>query len=151
MITFHVSGMLPRALTKSMFPRIARACSGVRGLGGRRNLEIGIRFASPREIQRLNMTYRGKNCPTDVLSFSSEEGNFPEGRGTGKIRELGDLVVCPAVAIREAKRRLINPKEELVRLIVHGTLHLAGFDHATEKEEAIMFGIQEQIIEKSVV
>jgi len=72
-----------------------------------------------------------------VLSFEAGSGS-----------ELGDLAVCTQVAVREAKRRKIDPAEELVRLLAHGTLHLAGMDHATERDERRIFKMQEAIIEK---
>lgn len=135
MITYSVTGRTPVVLPGTVFRRLARACRDVRGLSGQEM--IGVRFVSAREIQRLNRVYRGKNCPTDVLSFETGSGS-----------ELGDLVICTQVAVREAKRRKIDPAEELVRLLAHGTLHLAGMDHATVKDEQRMFKIQEKIVGK---
>lgn len=134
MITYFVTGRIPSALPASVFRRMSRVSRGIRGLSGKK--AVGVRFVSAKDIQLLNRTYRGKNRPTDVLSFE-----------TGTESELGDLAICPAVAVREAKRRKIDPAEELVRLLVHGTLHLAGVDHATVKDEEKMFRIQEKIVE----
>jgi probable rRNA maturation factor len=79
------------------------------------------------------------NRPTDVLSFSSEDAGY-----------LGDLAICVPYASREAKRRAIPVTEELVRLLVHGTLHLSGYDHATAKQEEVMFRLQERIVESII-
>jgi probable rRNA maturation factor len=62
--------------------------------------------------------------------------------------ELGDIIIAPSVAREGAKRRAIGLTEELVRLIVHGTLHLMGYDHADAKTEERMFSIQEGIVER---
>ena len=62
--------------------------------------------------------------------------------------ELGDIVICPSYATREAKRRAISAREELLRLMIHGVLHLKGYDHATEDEEMVMFRLQEELLER---
>ncbi len=135
MITYSVTGRTPSILPVAVFRRLARACRIVPRLS--RKKIIGVRFVTPREIRRLNRIYRGKDCPTDVLSFDAGSGS-----------ELGDLAICTQVAVREAKRRTINPAEELVRLLAHGTLHLAGMDHATARDERRMVALQESIVEK---
>jgi probable rRNA maturation factor len=71
-------------------------------------------------MRRLNHRYRGHDRPTDVLAFA-----LPAPDGS----LLGDLYVCPAVARAEARERGIPVGEELTRLLVHGTLHLLGYDH----------------------
>lgn len=96
-------------------------------------------FVTPQVIQRLNRLYRGINRPTDVLSFATD--------GTG---ELGDLVISGAIAAREAKRRGIELREELIRLLAHGTLHLLGLDHVTPREKKKMFGLQEKMVHKII-
>jgi probable rRNA maturation factor len=60
---------------------------------------------------------------------------------------LGDIAVCVPYAKREAARRGMTLREELLRLIAHGVLHLSGFDHATAKEEEKMFGLQERVVD----
>jgi probable rRNA maturation factor len=148
MIQYRATGPLPRGVSDALLRRVALACGRVRGLP-KGTAVIGIRFVSRTEIQKLNRIHRRMNKPTDVLSFSSTEGGaFPVGKE--KEREAGDLVICPAYASVEAKRRSMSVVEELVRLIVHGTLHLAGMDHATLKDEEKMFALQERIIENVV-
>ncbi len=110
----------------------------------KRPREVSIAFVSLREMQALNKRYRGKNRPTDVLSF---EGGVPASE-RGSVY-LGDLVLCPAYAAVEAKRRGIELKEELIRLAIHGVLHLLGFDHATKEEELAMFGLQERWLSRA--
>lgn len=98
--------------------------------------ELSIVFTSDKEIQKLNREYRGKNTPTDVLSFP-----LLEGRKRGElITSLGDLVISLDTTKRQAREFGVSPSSELLRLLVHGTLHLVGFDHenVTKKEAARM-------------
>ena len=137
MIAFVASAKLPHALTQPLLGRVGRELG--RRLRLRTKRSIGVRWVSESEMRQLNRTYRQINRPTDVLSFSSDEVGY-----------LGDLAICVPYASREAKRRAIPLTEELVRLLVHGTLHLSGYDHATAKQEEAMFALQEGIIDHVV-
>jgi probable rRNA maturation factor len=88
--------------------------------GERRNALISITFLGRDAMRRLNAEHRGLNRATDVLSFAMAG---PGGR------TVGDVYVCPWVAKREARARRIPVREELIRLVVHGTLHALGSDH----------------------
>lgn len=97
-------------------------------------------FATTKEIQILNKNYRGKNKPTDILSFAPVEKDF-----------LGELVICPEVIRKQAKEHFLTFNEELGYMLLHGVLHLLGFDHEkSKKEEKIMFSIQDKIFEDLV-
>lgn len=144
MIVFTPASTLPRTLVEQDL-QVLGAVLG-RQLRLRGTQEVGVRFVSEKEIQALNKLYRGKNRPTDVLSF--ESGSIPTGQGTMKKMDLGDLVLCPVYAQREARRRKIEAREEYLRLLAHGVLHLCGYDHATEEDELKMFALQERCVEK---
>jgi rRNA maturation RNase YbeY len=144
MITYRVCGALPRILPVSLLPRVARCCASTSGVIPRGTWDIGVRCVSSRAMQELNRRYRGYRRPTDVLSFQADGTPL----GVKEPGELGDLVLCASVAIREARRRMIDPTEEMVRLLVHGTLHLSGYDHVTVREEERMFFLQEGIVER---
>jgi probable rRNA maturation factor len=88
---------------------------------------LGVRLVSRRECAELNGRYRGRQEPTDVLSFPGETG--PEGR------HLGDIVICPAVARAQARRAGHRPEVELKTLLLHGVLHCLGHDHETDDGE----------------
>jgi probable rRNA maturation factor len=88
--------------------------------GERRRAFISVTFLGRESMRRLNARHKGRDAPTDVLSFALRE---PDGRVTG------DLYICPWVAAREAAARGVPLREELVRLVVHGTLHALGRDH----------------------
>jgi len=91
----------------------------------------------------LNRQYRQKDKPTDVLSFSRVEFRPP---GVPLI-DLGDVLICRSVAVRQAKENGLSLKEELVRLTVHGVLHLFGYDHErSSADEKKMFRLQDRIV-----
>ena len=133
MIVFDIVGARPRVLRPADIKKLGHELARVLRL--RETKDIGVRFVTPRTIQALNARYRGIHRPTDVLSFSIPDQT-----------SLGDLVICSSYAREQTKRRKISLREELIRLLAHGTLHLAGFDHATPKTEARMFGLQEQCV-----
>jgi rRNA maturation RNase YbeY len=89
--------------------------------------ELSIVFTNDREMQRLNARYRHKNRPTDVLSFPLEDGR--ELKFCTMPRLLGDVVISVDTALRQARTYGVTLREEIVRLLVHGVLHLLGFDH----------------------
>jgi len=94
---------------------------------GRRaaNGEIAVRVVARPESRRLNARYRGKDKPTNVLSFPVPTGDLPPGLP----RPLGDLVICAAVVRAEALAQGKALKAHWAHLVVHGALHLVGYDH----------------------
>ena len=144
MIVFVPSASLPRPLLEGDLHLLAKTIDhGVRTKGVQC---VGLRFVSEKEIMRLNKIYRGKNHPTDVLSFGSIPVPLPKSASVEQ--GLGDVIICSVYALREAKRRMIPPREEYFRLIVHGVLHLLGYDHTNLEDELKMFQIQEACVEK---
>jgi probable rRNA maturation factor len=86
-------------------------------------------------IQELNRTYRGRNKPTDVLSFSMKEGELLPGNN----RLLGDIVISVETAARRAKDLGCTPAKEVTSLLIHGLLHLLGHDHLDSHDKKKMF------------
>jgi probable rRNA maturation factor len=86
----------------------------------RRRAAISVAFVGPGRIRRLNAAWKGADRPTDVLAFSLPQ----PGGGLA-----GDIYICRAVAQREARARRIGLGRELRRLVIHGTLHVLGWDH----------------------
>jgi probable rRNA maturation factor len=100
--------------------------------------ELTLVFLNPKEAKANNKRFRGKNYATDVLSF---EGMFPES--------LGELIMCPQVLQKQAKEHGLKYQEELGYMILHGILHLLGYDHETGTADAEkMFGIQDEVFAK---
>lgn len=145
MIRFDLLGRkLPAAVSETDLARIGRVVPTVLRVKAKGEASLG--FVGEKEMQKLNTRYMGKKRPTDVLSFpAAKDARFRE---PGAPPYWGDLVVCIPFASREAKRRGIDAREEVARLIVHGLLHLRGFDHRNEKEEFRMFSLQERLVEK---
>ncbi len=98
---------------------------------------LSVAFLSQEAMAELNERYRGVAGPTDVLSFpAGDDGGWPEPEEIYQPAPyLGDVVVCPAVAQANAAGDRIELGEELRRLIVHGVLHLLGYDHETDEGE----------------
>jgi probable rRNA maturation factor len=93
--------------------------------GERRRALISITFLGRDAMRRLNARHKGHDRPTDVLSFAMTD---PAGAA------IGDVYVCPWVAAREARSRGIPLRQELIRLVVHGTLHALGRDHPEDED-----------------
>jgi probable rRNA maturation factor len=103
---------------------------------GRRAGEIGVLLADDATLRSLNHAYRGLDRATDVLSFAYDEG---QSSGSGRLSPVhGDLVVSMDRVHEQARRFRVTPGEELARLVVHGTLHLAGLDHRHAAERRDM-------------
>ena len=102
--------------------------------------DITLRLVDEAESQMLNRDYRGKDYPTNVLSFPADipvELNIPL---------LGDLVICAAVVAREAAEQGKPLKAHWAHLCIHGALHLLGFDHETEEQACKMEALETKLI-----
>lgn len=97
-----------------------------------RDKEVSLSFVNDEAIQQLNSQYRNKNKPTDVLSFSLQEGEF----GNINPHILGDIVISVDTAMADASKNGLSLEQEINFLIIHGLLHLLGYEHEnTTKEE----------------
>lgn len=103
-------------------------------------LEITIRVVDETESQELNSAYRGKDKPTNVLSFPFEQ---PPGLN---LPLLGDLVVCQSVVATEAEQQNKTLTAHWAHMLVHGTLHLLGYDHINDEEAEQMESLEVQIL-----
>jgi probable rRNA maturation factor len=103
-------------------------------------LEVSLVFLKEGEAKRLNWKYRGKDYPTDILSFENEDHE-----------SLGELVFCWNVLQRQAKEHKLPLEQELGYLMIHGLLHLLGHDHEVPGPQAEkMLGLQDEIFEQMV-
>lgn len=104
--------------------------------------ELVVVFVDKAEIKHMNKTYRGKDYTTDVLSFESADPH-----------SVGELVLCLPIIHEQSRRTGLSERGELGYMIVHGVLHLLGYDHQGPSEEAKMFALQDELyrrLEKSV-
>ncbi|NLI43557.1 MAG: rRNA maturation RNase YbeY [Synergistaceae bacterium] len=112
-----------------------------------KSIEVSLTFVEPDEMLELNEQYRGIDEPTDVLSFplwEEEDGRFLLPSKDWDEVALGDILICPRVVIDFARASEKEPEEEIVLIYIHGLLHLLGYDHTTEEQEAIMWKKQEK-------
>ena len=110
--------------------------------------ELSILVVDVEAMTRLNAHWMGESGPTDVLAFPMDEldtARGPDEEEPGPAL-LGDVVLCPAVAVRQARAAGHSMDDELVLLATHGVLHLLGYDHAEPEEEQEMFGQQAKLI-----
>lgn len=102
--------------------------------------ELSLLLSSDDHVQALNKTYRGKDKPTNVLSFPGDEG------GEGLPRHFGDIIIAYDVVMREAEDQKKHPVDHLLHLCVHGCLHLLGYDHIRDEDAEIMENLERQIL-----
>ena len=124
--------------------------------------ELSVIFVDEQAITDLNERFLGGTGPTDVLAFPMDDdvvlgGRQPDqgGRGPGSPSEpgdppvvLGDVVVCPRIASRQASERGHPEADELALLVVHGVLHLLNYDHAEDRESAAMKRREREILDR---
>jgi probable rRNA maturation factor len=96
-----------------------------------KNASATLVFVSDRAMAELNRRWRGKRGTTDVLSFPAAQDKFEKSEGLN----LGDVVISVEQAARQAKENGLTFDDEVAQLILHGLLHLCGYDHATDKGE----------------
>jgi probable rRNA maturation factor len=114
---------------------------------GREEHELSILLTDDAFIHTLNETHRGKDRPTDVLAFPQNEG---EGTPTPMDHGLlGDVVISLDTAQRQAKGRKHELIDEVSFLLAHGILHLLGYDHQTDEDEAIMNAMTSELVESA--
>ena len=108
--------------------------STLRHIDTQSDCEIGIACVDVDESHQLNLEYRGKDKPTNVESFPSD---LPDEMATSLDSfPIGDLVICIPVVLQEARDQSKTPIEHFTHMLVHGTLHLMGYDHETSDEDA---------------
>ncbi|OGN34325.1 MAG: rRNA maturation RNase YbeY [Candidatus Yanofskybacteria bacterium RIFCSPLOWO2_02_FULL_47_9b] len=109
----------------------------------RKQVELGIQLVSSEKMQELNFKHRQKDKPTDVLSFPLNDITLAKY----DILPLGDIFICPDVVVAQAAESKIPVKEEMARLIIHGILHLLGYDHEQSlADDKKMLDLQEEIL-----
>lgn len=112
-------------------------------VGGVPNAEISVRVVDADEMQELNRDYRNKDKVTNVLSFPAGPVT---GMPDGEPLLLGDIVICASVVHDEAAAQAKTDRDHWAHLLVHGALHLLGFDHETDDEAAAMEALETRIL-----
>jgi probable rRNA maturation factor len=138
---------------------LARQVLVARGIKG--DTEVSLLFVDEPAMASLHEQFLGLSGPTDVLSFPIEDEPGPSGRspdlggsGPGSTAEegalilLGDVVICPSVAARNAEEHEVSLDDEIALLVVHGLLHLLGMDHEVEAEAERMEALEQQLLNR---
>lgn len=129
---------VPQAFLRRWVRAVDRAAARKISAKKWRGRSLVIAFVDEREMRGLNRSFRGKDNPTDVLSF---EGDDPTS--------LGELAICPQVISRQAREHGLLVREELGYMVLHGFLHLLGYDHETNERDAKeMFALQDALFEE---
>jgi probable rRNA maturation factor len=113
-------------------------------------VEVGVRLTGDEEMRTLNNTYRGRDAATNVLSFAMADddasGEFGVPQLEGAAQLLGDIVVAYETCASEAEDQAKPLADHLRHMVVHGVLHLLGYDHETDDEAAIMEELERNIL-----
>jgi probable rRNA maturation factor len=122
-------------INKKSFSQVAKKVLS----GENRRTEIlSLAFINKAEMKKLNLKFRKKNKPTDVLSFNLDEKEY-----------LGEIVICPEIVKNNSEKFGVSFKEELLKVFVHGILHLCGYDHEKSiKDAQKMEAKQEEYLSK---
>jgi probable rRNA maturation factor len=108
--------------------------------------ELAVLLVDPDTMEQLHVKWMDEPGPTDVLAFPMDELRPASDDEEPKPGLLGDVVLCPDVARRQAKQAGHSTEDELHLLTTHGILHLLGYDHAEPEEEKEMFDLQRQLL-----
>ena len=118
------------AIAESRFPLLGQ---------GPRTIELSVRLAENEDVRALNAQWRGKDQPTNVLSFPlSDESDLSSASTDGPELMLGDIILARGVCIAEAAEKAVPIDQHAAHLLVHGTLHLLGYDHHDDEGAADM-------------
>jgi probable rRNA maturation factor len=120
----------------------AKAAAVLLAALGHSDSDLSVAFVDDERMRELNRDWRGKDRPTDVLSFSQLEGEDMPGEAV----LLGDVVVSVDTLQRQAREGGWTDEEELVRLLLHGLLHLLGHDHEDEEDAAAMRAEEKRLV-----
>jgi len=124
--------------------RLKRVATGILELLKHDRAELSVALIGNSEMRKLNARYRKKNYPTDVLSFPAAK-DMPAG-----VRLLGDVIISVDKAKQQAKERSRKLDDEMVTLLIHGVLHLLGYDHERSVKDARIMGRLEKKIYKKL-
>lgn len=139
MIHIETNPSLPTSLAPELLERAALAVLAHQATDG----DLAIVLTDDAQLRELNRDYLGIDAPTDVLSFPASETDPETGR-----RYLGDILVSVPRAEEQARAASHALEAEAQLLVVHGTLHLLGYDHAGEAEKALMWKAQAEVLER---
>jgi probable rRNA maturation factor len=126
----EVNNLTKFKIDKKIFSTVAKKVLS----GENSKRQISLAFVDSQEIKKLNKKFRKRDKATDVLSFSAQ--TKPCSVWNNEKDFLGEIVICPEVVKKNAKKYKVSVKSELLKVFVHGILHLCGYDHEKSEKEA---------------
>jgi len=143
-IEVQVARPFRSVLRAAWLRRIARRVLAAEDAGP---TELGVVISDDTTVRELNRRYLGVDEPTDVLSFGlGEEGDGPFALPPGEAAALGEVIVSYPTAVRQAEEQGHSVEAEVAHLLVHGILHLLGYDHLEAEDERVMREREEEIL-----
>ena len=134
-----------KKMTARSISRLAAAAADKTGI---ENAVITVIITDDGFIREMNREYRKKNSPTDVISFANRDCEFPDIESEPE--DLGDIFISIETAERQAAEYGVSLKDEIKRLVIHGVLHLAGYDHEKSEKQAAVMARKEREIYESI-
>jgi len=138
-LSLQIDSTVPGIPTRAEFERWA-----VTALSGRRErTELGIRIVGREESRRFNARYRQRDQATNVLSFPAHVDEYPED-----LPVFGDLLICAEIVMAEAAEQGKSARAHWAHLVVHGVLHLLGFDHQNDVQAVEMESLEVELLQR---
>ncbi len=127
----EINNLTTSSIDKSFIKKVAEEV--IKG-EDKEGADLSIAIVESEEIKKVNNSYRGKNEVTNVLSFSESDvsSDYPEIRNN----HLGEVLICLEKVKKDAREQEIDQEKELTKVLIHGILHLLGYDHERSEEEA---------------
>ena len=148
-IGIHIEQNFQDSIDEQWARKIAQAV--LRSEGAAPPYEVSLVFTDSETVQRLNRDYRGVDKPTDVLAFymlPQKEADSSFALPPNGVIRLGEVIISYPQAVEQAKEQGHSTKQELALLIIHGILHLLGYDHEQPEEEKLMRERERELLEK---
>lgn len=142
-ISVQVDEPFAGAVSAEWLAEVARRALAAEGAG---EAELGIVLTDDATVRELNRRYAGEDETTDVLSFSLQEGEAFAALD-GAPQPLGEVIIAYPVALRQADQAGHAVEREVAQLLVHGVLHLLGYDHAEPEEERLMRSREQAVLD----
>jgi probable rRNA maturation factor len=134
---------------EALIEKTCKAAINAAGIGKfAKVIEVSVMLAGDDFVHDLNKQYRGKDKPTNVLSFPAEEFTAGDYAGVEEFVMLGDIAIALETIEREAEEQGKDIKDHLCHMVVHGTLHLLGYDHIDDLDAEEMEGLEVKILDE---
>jgi probable rRNA maturation factor len=144
----EINNLTNFAVDKKIFSTVAKNVLK----GENRGTEtLSLAFVDKEEIKKLNKKFRKKNKPTDVLSFNLKNPLLHKAADGQRKNILGEIIICPEVVEENAQKYKVPEKSEMLKVFVHGILHLCGYDHDMSEKEAEIMETKEKLYLQSII